>query len=324
MLGSVRTWFLCPVLVWSTGCSSLPRPHDSDSNSGPKVLFEWAEKKPKEGNDQSNEGNGSKKAQDEETKDEIVTDRPDFTEASSTVGKGRVQLESGYTFFRDRSNGERFQSHSYPEALFRVGVFADWLELRLGQNFSNEQTELPDGSRVQANGANDLYLGVKLGLTEQKEWRPEAALVLQMTAPSGSPDLSAHEVLPGANLLYGWDITNRLSVGASSQTNRARSEFEIPSFMGLEPVVTSKHSYLLLAQSLTVNYALTPKLVSYTEWFAFFPHSAMGPDIGPEHYLDGGFSYKVTPDSQLDIRAGVGLNQRATDFFAGSGFAIRY
>jgi hypothetical protein len=323
-------------LALSTGCASVPVASDGSQERGPKVLLEWADKKSSppssngEKSDSAEKGSGAgadstapQRATEEP--DEIVTDRPDFTEASRTVGKGRVQLEAGYTFTRDRTNGERFSSHSYPEALLRVGMFADWFEFRLGQNFGNERTILADGTRTRASGADDLYLGVKLGLTEQKAWRPEMALVLQITVPTGSNDFSSREVLPGLNLLYGWDvIKDRVSVGGSTQANRVRGDFPLPDFMGLDQATTGKHSYLLLAQSLTVNYTLTEKLGAYTEWFAFFPHSAIGPDIGPEHYLDGGFTYELTPTFQLDIRAGVGLNRHAADFFAGTGFAVKY
>lgn len=321
-------------LTVSIGCASIPLASSGPQERGPKVLLEWADKKSfaagsdAEKPDAAANGAGadttaSNRAAEEP--DEIVTDRPDFTEASSTVGKGRVQLEAGYTFTRDRANGERFSSHSYPETLLRVRVFADWFEFRLGQNFGTEGTTLPDGTRSRAGGADDLYLGVKLGLTEQKAWHPEMALILQMTVPSGSRDFSAREVLPGVNLLYGWDvIKDRVSVGGSTQANSVRGDFEVPDFMGLGQAVAGKHTYLLLAQSLTVNYTLTEKLGAYTEWFAFFPHSAVGPELGLEHYLDGGFTYKLTPAFQLDIRAGVGLNRHAADFFAGSGFAVKY
>ena len=53
--------------------------------------------------------------------DRIEPDRPHFPEASTTVGLGRAVLESGYTF---SSDGSSFRSHSLPEALLRVGVFA--------------------------------------------------------------------------------------------------------------------------------------------------------------------------------------------------------
>jgi hypothetical protein len=35
----------------------------------------------------------------------LASDRPDFTESSSTVGRGIWQLESGYTFIEDRAGG---------------------------------------------------------------------------------------------------------------------------------------------------------------------------------------------------------------------------
>lgn len=57
----------------------------------------------------------------------MATDRPDVTEASSTVGAGVLQLETGYTYVRDRSDIKVSQSHSFPETLFRYGTPIDWL-----------------------------------------------------------------------------------------------------------------------------------------------------------------------------------------------------
>jgi len=37
-----------------------------------------------------------------------------------------------------------------------------------------------------------------------------------------------------------------------------------------------------------------------------------------------GIVYFVTPNLQLDMRAGVGLNEHSNDFLAGLGFAARY
>ena len=55
----------------------------------------------------------------------LVTDRPDFTEASSTVGLGVAQLEFGYTYVFDDDGTVSTKSHSYPETLLRYGIFAD-------------------------------------------------------------------------------------------------------------------------------------------------------------------------------------------------------
>ena len=43
----------------------------------------------------------------------------------------------------------------------------------------------------------------------------------------------------------------------------------------------------------------------------------------PEHYLDGGLTFLLTDDLQLDWRAGFGLNDASDDFFTGVGFVFR-
>src|SRR5918995_1889969 len=67
----------------------------------------------------------------------LASDRPDFTEASVTVGRGVRQLEMGYTYIYDDDGVTRTSAHSFPEFLLRVGVWADWLELRAGWNYAS-------------------------------------------------------------------------------------------------------------------------------------------------------------------------------------------
>lgn len=293
----------------STGCANLP-----EAGGGLKTLLAWSQtaKGSEKADAPVGDGTAEPKAEEQsptgEKVEPLVTDRPDFTEASSTVGRGRVQLEAGYTYVRDRSTG--VTSHSYPEALLRIGVFADWFEFRVGQNFGTARTGSPDGV-FSAGGAEDLYLGIKLGLTEQSGVLPEVALVVQSQVPTGHRSLTAGSVLPGANLLYGWDvIEDRLTIAGSSQANRAIDD--------------TTHGYIEFAQSFTAGYTLTERLGAYTEWFAFCPAGAVAPGVGPQHYLNGGFTYRFNPNLQFDVRAGFGLNRRADDFFAGSGFAVRY
>lgn len=298
--------FLIPVLfgvILTTGCASVPRPDlESDDSPRPKTLLAW-----EAGRKVEPETTEPAEPPEPET---IATDRPDFTEASSTVGKGRIQLESGYTYFRDRTDGVTSHFHSYPEALLRIGMITDWFELRIGQNFGNSRTVVPEGI-FNSNGGLDLYVGAKIALTEQKGALPESALVIQSQIPTGHSDFSSGRVLPGLNLLYGWDvIPDLLTFAGSTQGNIA--------------VDDNDHSYLLLAQSFTAGYRFTDRLAMYTEWFAFFPSGATAEGVTAQHYLDGGFTYLVTPNFQLDIRAGIGLSRSADDFFAGTGFAVRY
>jgi len=239
----------------------------------------------------------------------LVTDRPDFTEASTTVGRGVAQFEFGYTYAYDNDGTVQSRGNSSPELLMRLGILADWLELRVAYNYGDAQQIPNAGPTNSISGSEDLYLGFKIGLTPQAGLLPEMALMPQMTVPSGDADLTAGEVLPGLNWLYGWDINDVISTGGSSQYNRA-----IDSDTG--------SPYGEFAQSWTIGYSLTERLSAYTEWFAIVPDGADSPRT--EHYFDGGFTFLLSNDVQLDIRGGVGANEAADDYFFGSGMSVRF
>jgi hypothetical protein len=262
----------------------------------PKTLLRWA-RAPDPGRDDDSE-------------DVIVTDRPDFTEASSTVGLNVFQVEMGYTYSHDDNAGVQINTHSYPETLYRIGLFAEWFELRIAYNYLNGHTDDPVAGRSSVSGSDDLYLGAKLWLTEQSGWLPEMTILPQMFVPSGSQEFTNDEVLPGVNWLYSWEVNDCLSVGGSTQVNRVRDE--------------TGHFYAETAQSAAMSLSLTEQLGAYAEYFGFYPSGAIEPGVGPEHYLNGGLSYLWNNDVQFDVRVGYGLNRNATDFFTGTGLSVRF
>lgn len=234
-------------------------------------------------------------------------DRPHFPEASTTVGIGRVVLEAGYTFSEKRSS---LSSHSYPEAVLRVGAFAEWFELRIGQNALSEQQTV-GGVRTSANGAQDLYLGVKVALTEQKQYLPAIALIPQATVPTGSRAVTAGTVLPGLNVDCAWEVIKGLvNVELLVATNRVRDAFH--------------RSHVEIATGLTGAVNVTRQMEAFVEWDAFYPVGVTDRAIGARHYAVGGLVYFIMKNLAVDVRAGAGLNARANDFLAGTGFAIRY
>ncbi|WP_254509605.1 transporter [Anatilimnocola floriformis] len=237
----------------------------------------------------------------------LASDRPDFTEASCTVGRGVCQLEMGYTYFHDNDGATSFDGHSLPEMLLRIGVLADWLELRIAWNFGREQLRT-GGVGIQTSGFDDLYVGLKLGLTPQQGILPEMALMPQMSVPLGSA-FSANRVLPGVNWLYGWEINDFLTTAGSTQLN-----------LSVDP--TTGNEYTEFAQSWTIGYSLAEKLGMYTEWFVFSPAGA--DTARTEHYLDAGLTYSVSNNLQLDVRIGKGVSAAAVDLFAGAGLVSRF
>src|SRR5262249_45586472 len=202
-----------------------------------------------------------------------------------------------------------------------IGMFADWFEFRIGQNFFTRRERLPASDFAAGtspalttqsdSGPADLYLGVKLGLTEQKKYLPESALILQMTVPTGSRAFTSEEVSPGINYDFSWDIVkDRFSIEGVLSANRVRDDVG--------------HGFVGLASGLTALYSLTRNLEAFGEWYGLYPAGAVAATTGPQHYAVTGLVYYFNNNFLIDVRAGMGLNEHASDFLAGTGFAVRY
>jgi len=229
--------------------------------------------------------------QEEKERARVDADRPHLPEASTTVGKGRFVLESGYTFSQRGST----QAHSYPEAILRAGVFSDWFEVRIGQNFITQ-----DGS------VSDTYVGIKLALTEQFGYLPQVAIIPQMTIATESHSEVDGRVLPGLNVDCSWEvIKNRFDLELLIATNRVREDV--------------RGTDLEIATGLTAAVNPWRNLEIFAEWDAFYPVHGQN-----RQETVGGLVYFITKDIAVDIRAGIGLNRQARDFLAGTGFVIRY
>lgn len=219
----------------------------------------------------------------------IETDRPDFTESSSTVARGRFQLEAGYT--AQRTGGSAV--HSLPEALLRVGL-SDRVEFRLSQNFEASAGQLE---------VDDLVLGAKIGLGQQLGARPSLALLAQTVLPTGGQALSADMLLPSGGLLAGWQLDPRWSAGASVLASREA---------GSRTVITV---------SMVVGRELASGWKGYAEWFTV--QTVNTPASGlPQHYVNGGVTRTITSQLQLDARVGTGMGGAIRSTFVGFGLAV--
>jgi len=246
--------------------------------------------------------------------DDIVTDRPDFTESTEAVPWGHFQLEAGYTFTQDDEDGVHARTHSGPELLLRMGVVEDF-ELRFGwqgHEWTHTRTEQRNdvGRRVWVEdwdqGASDFELGFKLKIAEQSGWRPSLAVLGSLVVPTGSHNTSAGDVEPLLGLLWGYDLSERLAVAGQVLV-------ATPTDAGDRFVQTSA--------SISFAAALTGRLGSYVEYYVITPNQEHS---DAAHTVNGGFTYLVHRDLQLDWRIGAGMNEEADDFFTGIGFSWRF
>ena len=65
----------------------------------------------------------------------IETERHDFTQSTTTVGRGVFQIESGYSYFYKDEDDEIEHTHASPEMLLRLGL-SDDIEFRVRFNYS--------------------------------------------------------------------------------------------------------------------------------------------------------------------------------------------
>lgn len=244
----------------------------------------------------------------------LVTDRPDFTESTDAVPSGYVQLEMGYTFAYDREDDDRVRSHTMPEMLWRIGLFEDF-ELRIGwegytfeesQTLTETERGRPVTRETWSQGANDLSLGFKYKFCEQDGLVPHFGVIGQITVPSGSAGFSSGDVDPEVKLLWAYDLTEWLGVAGN---------------VNLAAPTEDNERFFQTSASVSLAASITDELGSYVEYFGFYPASE---NSDCAHYLNGGFTYLITDNFQVDVRAGVGLNEEADDFFTGVGFAWRF
>jgi len=228
----------------------------------------------------------------------IETDRPDFTEATSTVETGHVQSEGGYTFTRD--GAERAQSIG--ELLVRIGT-TDWSELRVGVN--SYDVIGPNTSRK--SGMEDATLGAKIRLRvggEEPSVVPALSLLVGTTVPTGARTLNDRTWRPEAKLAAAWHLTKRTGLSANGNYSYESDAGE---------------RFSQWASSLSLDTELSSVVGAYAEYYGFY-----GPAFPAKHYINAGVTRALGRDTQLDFRVGTRTNAPFPAYFTGIGLARRW
>lgn len=231
----------------------------------------------------------------------IITDRPDFAESTETIPPGRVQLESGYTFARSGEDTEQ----TLGQLLLRVGT-GSRTELRVGVN-SFAQTRNADG---RTSGFEDIALGFKFRLSEGSERpglrQPSVALLAQTSLPTGASAYRQNDLQPEAVLALGWDLSDRQGLAVNlGYAYGSEDDTRFNEFFG----------------AISISHALTDRTGLFLEYFGSFPDRSVFSDT---HIVDGGVTYLVNQDYQLDTSVGIGFNGVRPDYFAGLGVSRRW
>jgi hypothetical protein len=242
----------------------------------------------------------------------IETERHDFTQSTTTVGRGVAQIEAGYTYFYSDLGKEIEHSHTTPETLVRLGLTDD-IEFRVRWTYA--WSFVDKGENVDS--AEDLRWSVKLRATDQDGCIPESAMELRFTAPTGGSAFSTERVEFGLDYIYGWKIAEGWEVyGSTGFGTQALGDF------GLVPEEPASEHFTAWTQSVALGTELTERTSLYNEFYGVF-------SAGLEHdyaevYFNTGLDYYVTNDLVLDLRVGVGVTPDSDDFFSGVGGGYRF
>jgi len=234
---------------------------------------------------------------------ELITDRPDQTESSAVVNKNHLQIETGFIIENSESDEYKITSYAYNTTLLRYGLFEDF-ELRLGLEYLGEDTKrISNNAECNIIGFGPIYTGFKVKIHDEYGYIPEIAflggIILPFTADNSfKPDHSAATM----RFAFSHSLSETFSLGYN---------------LGAEwDGITAVPAYFY---SLALGMSPIENLGFFAEIYGNIYESDYS-----EHMLDAGFTYSLIPNLQLDLSAGIGLNDYAIDNFISFGLSYRY
>ena len=238
----------------------------------------------------------------------IETDRDSFTPAVTTVGRGRLVVETSYSFVDNRRAAD---THSYPEYLLRYGIL-DRVELRLGFNYETGGAS----AGVSGGGSSDfseiggtiresaINYGMKIAVTQQDTWLPESIVIVRGDTPTSGPDHSSQLTVTYA---WGWEMLQQWKLDAAIRFRTASEEGD---------------RFELWAPSIVLKIPVAARFNVHAEYFGIFSNNKAADTT--QNYISPGISYFVSPNFEVGTRVGWGMNDQAARFFANVGAGMRF
>jgi hypothetical protein len=150
-----------------------------------------------------------------------------------------------------------------------------------------------------------MGLGLKAHFMEQSRLLPAIGLLGSLSLPTGNGGSTSNGVDPTGGLLWNYE----LAAG--------------PSLFGtvlISSVSSNDGRFFEAANALGISLPINDRVGSFLEYFGFYRNGG----VGPAHNLNGGLTYLLTDNLQLDVNGGFGMNGRADDYFLGTGVAFRF
>ena len=214
-------------------------------------------------------------------KAQIITDRPDQTESSSTVGAGNLQIETGLLigFEGDDQNSNR--QILAPTNLFRYGI-NETIEIRLLSQFETLKNE-----NTSVQGISDLEIGTKIQILKNENTNTRIALLSHLIIPTGTIALTTDKMGTITKLSISHEVKENMELGYNLGYN----------YFG-EGIGDLTYS---MALGIGINNKVGIYIEPYGEILDFNEYVAN---------FDTGVTYLANENLQFDFSFGTGINNR--------------
>ena len=227
---------------------------------------------------------------------EIITDRPDQTESSTTVPKQSLQIETGTQFSTkdDQLNTEK--QLLLPTSLFRIGLTEN-VELRLLSQLEFYQERRDTNSFI---GLSDLEIGTKIQLFKKKGSWIEIAFLSHLVLPVGTIGLTNKKIGTINKLSISHELNKKSTIGYN---------------IGYDYFGENNGD---LTYSIAYGFNISEKTSIYIESFGKINNF-----IQNETNIDLGFCYLIKANIQYDFSFSIGITQRMNYISTGLSWLIR-
>jgi hypothetical protein len=238
---------------------------------------------------------------------ELSSDRPGQGEGPFTVDAGHVQLETGlFDFTRDDDGGERREQWALGSTNLRVGLL-DRLDVHLlFEPLVHSRVERSDAGSTRGTGAGELVTRAKWNLWGADGGRTALALLPFVQWPLAASDTREGIWRGGLIVPFAVELGGGWSAGAQTQVEWVEDR---------EGGADTE-----LVNALSVERELGERLASYVELSARVGVQDPGDWQG---VVDGGFTYALGPNLQLDLGCVVGVSESAPDVHPFLGLTVR-
>ena len=222
----------------------------------------------------------------------IATDRPDVTNSSLVVPQGSFQSENGINVSQ-RAGGHELDG---TESRLRLGI-APCLEILV-----DLPTYFAAVSGPLSSGFTNTTPAIKWQISPVPG-KIDLSATFGAGLPTGTKDIAGPGVQPYVQFPWSWESSDGWDISGML------TSFIVPENL------TNK---LTTETTLALEREVAERAFIFIEYVGDYPVHG-----GPSYLLSSGAGYRITPNQQIDLHIGIGLNDNAPAYIVGIGYSFR-